>query len=246
MKYIDVYGKRFPRFSRVEIHPVLGEILNTLPRGSLLDFPAGSGALSYRLFKDGFDVTACDLEPENFAMDEISVIQGDLGQPFPFADNQFDYATFVEGPEHTENPFFAIREFSRVLTDEGRLLLTIPNYTSIEARLGFLLWGSGEKAITPDLIQDKYQGNRSMAHITPLTYTQIRYFLESSGFEIERVVKDKIKWKQFFLYPLVIIIQILTWLSGDKGQEKWWAKDANSMPILLGGATLILLAKKVS
>lgn len=66
MKYIDVYGKRFPRFSRIEIHPAVAKILMQFPRGRLLDFPAGSGALSYRLYKDGFDVTACDLNPDLF------------------------------------------------------------------------------------------------------------------------------------------------------------------------------------
>jgi SAM-dependent methyltransferase len=246
MKYIDVYGRRFPRFSRVEIHPAVSKILGEFPKGSVLDFPAGSGALSYRLHKDGFDVTACDLEPDNFIVEELPICKGDLALEFPFEDGLFNYATFVEGPEHTENPFFAIREFSRVLADDGRLLLTIPNYTSIEARLGFLIWGSGEKAITPELIKNKYKGVSSMAHITPLTYTQIRYFLEASGFEIELVEKDKVKWKQCLLYPIVALIQLLTLISGKSGQKKWWAKDANSSSILLGGATLIILAKKKS
>ena len=245
LKFAEVYGRNFPRFSREEIHPAVSKILDKLPRGRLLDFPSGSGALAYRLYKEGFEVTACDLNPNNFIAEGVTIHQGDLCARFPFDDDTFEYATFVEGPEHAENPFFAIREFSRVLRSNGHLVITIPNYTSIESRLKFLLWGSSEKAITPELIQRKYGGEAAMAHITPLTYTQIRYFLEASGFDVVLVEKDKTKRKQFFLYPLVFIIQVITWLSGNSGQKKWWAREANATRILLGGNTLIVLARKI-
>ena len=153
---------------------------------------------------------------------------------------------FVEGPEHVENPWFAIREFSRVLKNSGLLVLTIPNYTSLEARLKFLLWGASEKAITPDLIKDKYGGDSSMAHISPMTYTQLRYFLEASGFEIQTVAQDRIKWKQYLLTPIAMIIWLVTWLSGKNGQRKWWARQANANEVLMGGNTLIIVALKTT
>ena len=52
--------------ARPEIHKTVAAILDPLPRGKLLDVPAGEGALSARLAEAGFDVRACDLYPEIF------------------------------------------------------------------------------------------------------------------------------------------------------------------------------------
>lgn len=240
---VQVYDRQFKQYSRNAIHPRISELLDELPKGSLLDFPAGSGALSYRLHNEGFDVTACDICPEAFEPDEIKVVSGDLCQSFPFQDNSFDYATFVEGPEHAENPFFAIRQFARILKPGGRLVISIPNYTNLEKRLQFLLWGTGEKAVPFERVKDWSLSEFAMLHLTPMTYTQLRCFLEYSGFEIERVAKDAVKAKQQLLKPIALLIQALSKLQGCKGQENYWLQEANANEILMGGNTLIIIAR---
>jgi len=242
---VTVYDRQFPSFSRPEIHVRLAELLADLPRGKLLDLPTGSGALAYRLHKEGFDVVGCDIMPQNFNAQPLPVVQGDLRERFPFEDSTFDAACFVEGPEHAENPFHAFREFARVIKPGGRLILTIPNYANIEQRLKFLQHGCSERAVSRQRFKQKFDNNPAMLHVSPLTYTELRFFLEASGFEIERVEKDKFKPKQLRLWPLVALLQLMSKLSGDKGREYPFADVANSNAILLGGNTLILIAKRV-
>ena len=241
---VAVYDRTFAKFSRPAIHPAVSRVLQELPRGRLHDMPSGSGALSYRLFKEGFDVVACDLFPENFEPTEIPVVRGDLRERFPFEDNSFDYATFVEGPEHAENPFRAFQEFARVLKPGGRLIVTLPNYTNIQSRLRYLFFGSVEKAVSQQRFRDQFHSVPAMLHISPLAYTQLRFFLEASGFVIDALHRDKRKWKQMLMLPATLALQGLSWTIDTFGEDKYWSREANAPVLLQGGNTLILVARK--
>ncbi len=242
-KTVRVYDRTFRQFSRVEVHPKVSEVLADLPRGRLLDMPAGSGALSYRLHKEGFEVRACDLRPEHFQPPEIPCVAGDLGGRFPFDDATFDYATFVEGPEHAADPLHAFREFARVLVPGGRLVTTLPNYGSLEKRLRMVLFGAFEKAVSKERLRNQFGGDPAMLHIMPLVYGQLRFFLETAGFRIERLERDRVKRKQLLLYPLAWLIRLAGLLGGKRTREKYWLDVVNSDAILMGGNTLIVRAK---
>src|SRR5450759_190084 len=69
--------------ARPEIHETVARILGPLPRGKLLDVPAGEGALSARLLEAGFAVQACDLYPEIFMLQNIEVRRGNLSGALP-------------------------------------------------------------------------------------------------------------------------------------------------------------------
>src|SRR5665213_2566726 len=70
--------------ARPEIHETVARILDSFPRGKLLDVPAGEGALSARLSEAGFTVEACDLYPELFRVPHITVQRGDLSGSLPY------------------------------------------------------------------------------------------------------------------------------------------------------------------
>ena len=240
-----MYDRVFRQFSRSAIHPKVAELLSDLPRGLVLDFPAGSGALSYRLQKEGFDVRACDLRPQHFEPRDIPCVAGALGSRFPFADAAFDYATFVEGPEHAANPLHAFGEFARVLKPGGLLVTTIPNYGNLEKRLKMVLFGTFEKAVSQERLRGQFGGDPAMLHITPLAFAQLKFFLETVGFRIERLERDRRKRKQLLLYPLAVAIRLACRLGGTKTRRQYWLDEANSDTILMGGNTLIILARRV-
>src|SRR5689334_3336941 len=93
------------------VHEAVVRALAELPRGRLLDAPAGSGALSATARDLGFTVTACDLVPDRFAVPDLTCDAVDLNGDLPYADHSFLVVTCVEGIEHIENPFHLLREF---------------------------------------------------------------------------------------------------------------------------------------
>lgn len=240
---VEVYGRTFPSYSRSEIHPAISKILQALPKGSLLDFPAGTGSLAWRLKNEGFDVTAADIAPEAFQNSEIEIRKADLNRSFPFEPNQFDYACFVEGPEHVENVFQCLREFARVLKPGGTLVLSLPNYSNLQNRIKQFLNGVIEPVVSYESLKSDYVGNEFMIHINRLPYPMMRMALEFAGFKVESVHEDRLKKKQRLLWPLAWAIQLITSLRGAKAQQKYWMKDNNATNVLMGGNTLILVAR---
>src|SRR5579862_9726854 len=127
--------------ARPEIHETVAGILGPLPRGRLLDIPAGEGAMAVRLAEAGFQVCACDLYPALFLPPRIEIRQGDLCGTLPYDGAEFEYVVCLEGLEHIENPSHAIREFARVLVPGGHLIVSVPNILNIEERLKWLFYG---------------------------------------------------------------------------------------------------------
>jgi len=240
---LEVYGRRFPGFSRSEIHPAVSKMLSAYPKGTVLDLPTGAGALAWRLHNEGFKVVGGDLFPEYFQNSEIEVRKTDLNSRFPFDDNSFDYACFIEGPEHVENVFHCFREFSRVLKPGGMLFLTIPNYSNLQNRIKELLYGASEPLVSHERLLREYGGDGHMIHINRLHYPMLKMALEFANFQVVNIAKDKTKVKQNLLWPLAAFIQLLTRLRGKRGHDKYWMDETNSSMILMGGNTLILSAK---
>ena len=117
------------------VHDTVVKVMQRMPRGKLLDVPAGEGALAARLEEIGFAVYCCDLYPEIFRLPNMEIRRGDLSQSLPYADQTFDYITCVEGLEHIENPQQAVREFSRLLRTGGHLVTVSSGSSSATLRI---------------------------------------------------------------------------------------------------------------
>jgi SAM-dependent methyltransferase len=230
------------------IHDTIAQILTELPRGHLLDVPAGEGALSLRLMNLGYEVECCDLYPEIFALPDVEVKRGDLAGTLPFSDHSFDYVVCIEGLEHLENPHQAIREFRRLIRPGGHLLLSIPNILNIEERLKWLLYGytSHFKPLSREHIRgmSEQAGGREevVLHINPIAYSELRYVLEKHKFRIVRLYRDKPKKNLWVYRPLVGLIRIVNGLLGERKKRERWSTELHSDEVLLGGNTLIIHA----
>jgi ubiquinone/menaquinone biosynthesis C-methylase UbiE len=230
------------------IHDTVVGILRTLPRGAVLDVPAGEGALAARLIDAGFEVRCCDLYPEIFRLDGVDIHQGNLDEELPFADQSFDYVTCLEGLEHIENPQQAMREFARVLKPRGRLIVSVPNILNIEERLKWLLYGytSHFKPISRAAsarLHSEYDGRVEIgAHVNPIGYSELRYILEKNGFEIVNTHRDKPKSNAWLYWPLVTTIKVISKLTPRQKRSERWTEELASNEVLLGGNTLIVHA----
>ncbi len=232
------------------IHDTVVRILDGLPRGVVLDVPAGEGALAARLVKLGFDVRCCDLYTEIFKLKDTRIDRGNLDERLPYDDLSFDGIVCVEGLEHIENPANAIREFDRVLKPGGVLIVSVPNIMNIEERLKWLFNGytSHFKPISASVrasIAAEFGGMDEIAlHVNPIGYSELRYLLEKSGFAVEGTFIDKPKRKSFLYLPLVWLIRFVGALSSSEKRAARWTRELNSAPVLLGGNTLIFKAVK--
>ena len=112
--------------ARNEIHDKVIGMMDKEPRGRVLDVPTGTGVLADRLRKMGFDVSCCDINPSYFSVSDLTLEIGDLNQSLPYTSKSFDFIICLEGLEHLENPFNAIREFSRLLKPKGKCFSLFP------------------------------------------------------------------------------------------------------------------------
>jgi 2-polyprenyl-3-methyl-5-hydroxy-6-metoxy-1,4-benzoquinol methylase len=230
------------------IHDTVVGILEKERKGRLLDVPAGEGALAARLITVGFEVSCCDLYPEIFRLDAVSVVRGDLNGELPFDSRSFDYVTCLEGLEHIENPQQAIREFARVLRPGGTVIVSIPNILNIEERLKWLLYGytSHFKPMTRAHVarlRAEYDNREEIAaHVNPIGYSELRYILEKYGFQVARIYRDKPKSKAWLYWPLVWLIRLIARLTPAPKRKERWTEELASDEVLLGGNTLIIRA----
>jgi len=237
---MQIYGREFQIASLDELHFKIADQLKKMPRGKVLDFPAGTGRLSWILHNEGFEVKAADIGPEGFCNPEISVVQSDLDSRFPFEDGYFDYACCVDGPEHAENIYHTFREFSRVLKKGGRFFMSYPNYSNIESRVRNVFYGILEPVQPYNEPTEKNNG-----HISRPPYALMRMALNYAGLEIEHIESEKVKRNQLFYLPLTLVLFLITKLKGQKGREKYWLHESNSWDVLMGGNGLIITARKV-
>ena len=234
--------RQFVSMSLDETHYKVIELVASFPTGKALDFPAGSGRLSWWLHKKEFEVIAGDSLPENFQNPEIPIVRGDLDGKFPFADSSFDYAFCIDGPEHVENLYHTFREFARILKPDGKMVISYPNYSNIESRLRTIFYGVLEPVEPRKHIETKQSRDiKNNGHINRVPYALLRMALEYAGFRIEHITSEKTKRNQLFLLPLFLLIKLFTKISGKKGATKYWLHESNCYNVLMGGNDLILI-----
>jgi SAM-dependent methyltransferase len=237
--------------AHVAIHETVENILRDAERGSLLDVPSGEGALAKRLQDLGFDVSCCDLYPQIFKLNGVENRRGNLDEKLSYEDGSFDYVVCVEGLEHIENPANAIREFVRLLKVNGTLIVSVPNIMNIEERLKWLFSGYTShfkplSAEAREAISKEFGGMEEIAlHVNPIGYSEVRFLLEKSGFEIEKLYIDKPKKNTWAFLPLAAVIRLAAKFTSANKRKARWTDELNSSEVLLGGNTLIFKAKKL-
>jgi ubiquinone/menaquinone biosynthesis C-methylase UbiE len=232
--------------SRDEIHDKLIEMMDEEPRGKVLDVPTGTGILAGRLKKMAFDVSCCDINSSYFSVPDLTIEIGDLNHSLPYSSEAFAFIVCIEGMEHLENPFNAIREFNRLLMPGGKVILSLPNYLNIERRMKFLITGLFSKIPSPKKLgRDRFK-DLSMLHLVPLTYPTLKLAMEHWGFKILRIEKDKEKKRMKWLLPIVWGIRCYCSFWSKEKKEDYHLDDTLSSRLIMGGNTLILVAEKVT
>jgi len=213
------------------------------PRGAVLDVPSGQGAFSKDLEEIGFTVFLSDLEVNNILYQNCRVAQADLNQNLPFRNGSFDYVICIEGVEHIENPHHLVRECSRLLKENGCLIVTTPNVMTVKSRLRFLFCSYLDyfRYFGPVKGESRFFVEEfDHQHINPVFYGEMKHILTKYGFSIEAVATNKKVKKWRLMHPLIkSVIRHKT--------KKRFPKDPFYISdTLLDGEDLIFIARKNS
>jgi len=163
------------------------------PRGRILDIPSGQGAFAKELLDLGYsDLVCVDINEEDFKLKgKVEFLVHDINSPLPFASGSFDDLFCLEGLEHLKNPYGLVEELCRVLKPGGFLYISTPNIMSVDGRFKFLLTGYFPRF--KDLMKDRDNVRKEglQAHIFPIYFWQLKYFLENGGVEIRRLAMNE-------------------------------------------------------
>jgi SAM-dependent methyltransferase len=147
----------------------------------VLEVGCGTGQLGRLLTERGHRVTGLELVPEVAEQARPwldRVVTGDVeADGFPFPPASFDAVLFADVLEHLVDPWRVLREAVQRLTDDGRVIASIPNVQH-KSVLGGLVrgrWSYRDHGIT------------DVGHLRFFTLQTIRGLFQQAGLRIEHV-----------------------------------------------------------
>ncbi|MCX7805851.1 MAG: class I SAM-dependent methyltransferase [Planctomycetota bacterium] len=228
-------------------HDCVVEAMKDMPRGRVLDVPAGEGELTVRLRAMGFDVEACDIDPARWKASGPPPKPGNMNDRLPFDNGSFDYVVCVKGLHRIYGVGRAVSEFARVLRPGGHLIVVTPNYSHISRRLKFLFLGSISASLNEQHCKqtsDAPEANfRNM-----LLLPQLCLAIENAGMKIVAQTTSRGSWgrlKTAFLFaPASLLVRLGALAMVRRKSASFRTDRTNDWNALIGGPHVVLVACK--
>jgi len=135
----QIVRKRTLRQKRKLISKITGR-----DKGTLLDVGSGTGAFVNEMKQNGWEVTG--LEPDEDARRVAKdTLHGELkstDELYHLPENTFDVITLWHVLEHVHDLHGYLRQFKKLLKEDGRLVVAVPNYTSFDASFYKEFWAA--------------------------------------------------------------------------------------------------------
>ena len=196
--------------------------------------PAGNGATTELLQNFGAKAEPFDLFPEYFMLKNIECKKANILDKIPVNDSYADILICQEGIEHFSDQLKVLKEFNRVLKQNGELLITTPSYSNLATKYSYLLFESETaKQMPPNEIDDIWMSDKTVSseiyhgHIFLIGLQKLRVLAKLSGFKIKelkyiRLSKSSLLLFPFF-YPIIFLSSYLRYfinLNKNKQIEK--------------------------
>jgi 2-polyprenyl-3-methyl-5-hydroxy-6-metoxy-1,4-benzoquinol methylase len=236
------------------VHDKVFEIAGRLPGSMIFDAPAGYGALTAKLLSIGKIVTAGDIDIDKFRLDtgreNLTLLRLDLTDPnLSLEAGTFDVAICVEGIEHLENQWMLARNLSRILKPGGFLILSTPNILNFRSRVRFFLEGRYEFFKRPMVRGKSPAHDLDTYHIAPISYFELQFILDSSGFDVVELHANKYSSKNIVSMLLRPIYRMIYAYKDSRDRKRNRGDYSDIYKLIMSdeiyyGETLILVAKK--
>lgn len=173
--YNTYYSQKSNSLLRVAFQPVRQLLRFMPPKGAkLLDIGCGEGRFIKHARELGVDAHGIDPFIKN-SIPELKIKKGDLLKA-SYPDEFFDYITLNNVLEHVPNPVAILSECKRILKQKGRIIVNIPNSSS----LNYFLFHSNWISFDPPrhLLIFSYDSLKKIEINTGLRIHKIRHISE--------------------------------------------------------------------
>lgn len=172
-----------------ERHRIFPDIFEKRGHKRIIDLAAGMGVVGKRI-QAGYktSILCNDICPkclnimENQGLATTSFDIDDEEKAFPFSDGHFDAVIALATIEHVIHTDHFVKEIYRILSNDGYLYISAPNYSGLPYLLPFLF--TGKTFHDPLSDYDRYE---FYAHVRYFTYRTLVEFVSSFGFQPDTV-----------------------------------------------------------
>jgi SAM-dependent methyltransferase len=154
-----------------------------LDKGVLLDLGSGVGAFAKEMTDYGWQVTALEPDPDarKVARESFSIELLDMDSLHRLPAGSFDCITLWHVLEHVHELHSYMHTFRKLLKKNGKLIIAVPNYTSLDASVFKENWAA-------------YDVPRHLYHFSPLS---MRTLMEKNNFLLNEM--QPMWWDSYYI-----------------------------------------------
>jgi len=182
-----------------ERHRIFPEIFEARDHKKILDISAGIGVIASRIIERYPCEMHCN-EVDETCLDQLKKLKVrvtsydlDRGEPTPFENAAYDAVICLATIEHLINIDAFIIDLHRIMKDDGRLYLSVPNYAALYWMIPLL---RGRTFHDPLDEKSRYE---FYAHIRYFTYRTLLDFMRHFGFTPDTIYLPLPKGSSHFL-----------------------------------------------
>jgi 2-polyprenyl-3-methyl-5-hydroxy-6-metoxy-1,4-benzoquinol methylase len=133
-----------------------------MSKGRFLDMGSGTGSFVDEMKQHGWSVMGLepDADARKTAKQLYDLDLGDTGELYQLARGSFDAITLWHVLEHVHDLHGYVQQLKSILTEQGKIFIAVPNYTSLDAKIYEQYWAA-------------YDVPRHLYHFSPESMRQL-------------------------------------------------------------------------